>query len=52
MAYTTVPIQGGEEFTIRFVIWDTGDFRFDSTVLIDNFRWVDDPVDLVTAPTF
>jgi hypothetical protein len=37
---TTAPIGGGEEFTIRFATWDTGDSAWDSTVLIDNFRWI------------
>ena len=31
---------GGEEFTIRLAIWDTGDQALDSTALIDNFRWL------------
>jgi hypothetical protein len=39
---TTAPIKGGEEFSIRFAIWDTGDQAWDSTVLIDNFQWVAD----------
>ena len=30
----------GEEFTIRFAIWDTGDQYFDSTVLVDGFEWI------------
>ncbi len=29
----------GEVITLRLAIWDTGDHRFDSMVLIDNFRW-------------
>mgnify|MGYP003633662806 FL=1 len=41
---TQAPITAGEEFTIKFLIWDTGDAAFDSTVLIDNFRWLADPV--------
>ena len=36
---TTAPVDGGSTFTIRFAIWDTGDTAFDSTALIDNFRW-------------
>jgi hypothetical protein len=36
---TQAPISGGEEFTIEFMIWDTGDAILDSSVLIDNFRW-------------
>jgi len=37
---TTAPIGGGEEFTIRFAIWDTGDQVWDSTVLVDSFQWI------------
>ncbi|MGH1342801.1 MAG: choice-of-anchor L domain-containing protein [Nannocystales bacterium] len=39
---TTAPVTGGQELTIRFAIWDTGDAAFDSTVLLDNFRWIAD----------
>lgn len=46
---TQAPIAGGEEFTIKFLIWDTGDGAFDSTVLIDNFRWLADPVAVSTG---
>jgi hypothetical protein len=45
---TTAPVQGGDEFTIRFAIWDTGDGALDSTVMIDNFRWSADPVGIGT----
>jgi hypothetical protein len=34
------PIKGGDVFTIRFVMWDTGDQSYDSTTLIDNFQWI------------
>ncbi|HLM71207.1 MAG TPA: choice-of-anchor L domain-containing protein [Polyangiaceae bacterium] len=37
---TSAPITGGEEFKIRWTIWDTGDTAWDSTALIDNFQWV------------
>ncbi|HTJ85595.1 MAG TPA: choice-of-anchor L domain-containing protein [Polyangiaceae bacterium] len=37
---TSAPISAGEEFTIQFTIWDTGDSAWDSTTLIDNFSWV------------
>lgn len=37
---TSAPIGGGEEFSIRFAIWDTGDDALDSTVLVDNFSWI------------
>ena len=26
--------------TIRFAIWDTGDSALDSTVLVDDFKWL------------
>ena len=49
---TTSPVEGGAEFTIRFALWDTGDANYDSTVLIDNFRWIADggTVDVGTNP--
>ena len=34
------PVKGGEDVTIRFAMWDTGDTAFDSTTLIDNFQWI------------
>ena len=37
---TQAPVTGGEEFTIRFAIWDTGDDALDSTALIDGFEWI------------
>ncbi len=37
---TTAPIGAGDEFTIRFAIWDTGDQILDSSVVIDNFEWI------------
>jgi hypothetical protein len=47
---TTAPVTGGQQFTIRFAIWDTGDANLDSTVTIDNFRWSGDPVGVGTDP--
>lgn len=37
---TQAPVNGGNEFSIRFAIWDTGDQNYDSTTLIDNFQWI------------
>jgi hypothetical protein len=34
------PIMPGETFTIEFMIWDTGDESYDSSVLVDNFQWI------------
>jgi hypothetical protein len=45
---TTAPVQGGQQFSIRFAIWDTGDEALDSLVLVDGFRWKGDPVGVGT----
>ena len=37
---TQAPIKGGQEFSIRFAIWDTGDQALDSTAVIDDFQWI------------
>ena len=37
---TTAPVKGGDEITIRYAIWDTGDQAWDSTALVDNFQWI------------
>ncbi len=48
---TTAPVTGGEELTVRFTIWDTGDQSWDSTVLVDNFQWTAEPgTEVDTAP--
>jgi len=36
---TSAPITPGTVFNLDFYIWDTGDSIYDSTVIIDNFRW-------------
>jgi hypothetical protein len=33
------PVTPGETITLSFMIWDTGDVNYDSSVLLDNFRW-------------
>ncbi len=38
------PVQAGETFTLDFVIWDTGDAVLDSSVLLDNFQWLEGEV--------
>jgi len=38
------PVQPGEVITIEFLIWDTGDNSYDSSVILDNFTWVPDPL--------
>lgn len=41
---TRVPVVPGEEVTVRFGIWDSGDAILDSTVLVDRFEWHSDSV--------
>jgi len=48
---TQAPVTGGEEFTISFIIFDTGDQAYDSSVLIDNFQWIATPGQTVTIST-
>lgn len=36
---TTAPVKPGEVITIQFLIWDTGDTNWDSSVLVDHFTW-------------
>jgi hypothetical protein len=46
---TTAPVTPGEEFTLRFIIFDEGDHILDSAALIDNFRWSAQAVDQPTT---
>ena len=41
---TVAPVTPGETVTLRFTIWDAADTSLDSTVLIDGFEWIVDPV--------
>ncbi len=36
---TTAPCTPGEEITLHFLIFDEGDHIYDSSVLLDDFRW-------------
>jgi len=36
---TKAPVTGGETITLQFIIWDTGDQNWDSSVLVDNLQW-------------
>jgi hypothetical protein len=48
---TAAPIeQPGQNITLHFAIWDSGDGVLDSTVLIDNFAFDVNPADTETAP--
>jgi hypothetical protein len=48
--HTDVPIKPGKVFTIRFVLWDSGDPLLDSTVLLDNFQWSLEAPQIGTRP--
>ena len=45
---TSAPVIPGEEITLEFHIWDTGDAVFDSLALLDNFRWKIEPTEVST----
>jgi hypothetical protein len=49
---TSAPVQPGETITLDLMIWDTGDGIYDSSVLLDNFRWsaTDTPIVTVRPP--
>jgi hypothetical protein len=36
---TSAPVKPGEQITMIFNVWDTGDHKWDSTVLLDNWTW-------------
>jgi hypothetical protein len=42
------PVQPGETFTLELMIWDTGDGDLDSSVLLDNFKWAEGEVTVIT----
>ncbi len=46
---TTAPVVGGETIQLDFYIWDTQDGNYDSTVLLDNFRWLVDETKVNTG---
>jgi hypothetical protein len=43
------PVEAGETFKLELMIWDTGDGLLDSSVLLDNFTWVEGEVQTATA---
>jgi hypothetical protein len=44
---TTAPVTPGDHIKLRFVIFDEGDGIYDSSALIDNFKWLPS---MITAP--
>jgi hypothetical protein len=48
---TQAPVQAASIITVQLTIWDAGNAKFDSTVLIDNFHWIaNGSVPLKTQP--
>jgi hypothetical protein len=45
---SSAPVKPGETITIQFILWDTGDYNWDSSVLLDNFKWLPGPTTTVT----
>jgi hypothetical protein len=39
---TRAPVEPDEEVTLRWTVYDSGDGVLDSTVVLDNFRWLGD----------
>src|SRR5690606_10023021 len=46
---TTAPVLPGETLTMHFSIWDMSDRAWDSTVLIDHWRWSPNPAEVGTG---
>jgi hypothetical protein len=46
---TQAPAQAGETMTIQFIVWDTGDQAYDSSVLLDNWNWQPAPTSVTTT---
>lgn len=45
---TSVPVQGGADFALRLAIWDAYNWSRDSSVLVDNFRWIVEASEITT----
>ncbi len=47
---SSAPVTPGETITMHFSIWDTGDYAWDSTVLIDGWEWSPTTASIETLP--
>jgi hypothetical protein len=47
---TKAPATPGETMTIQFIIWDTGDATYDSSVLLDDWKWQATTPSVGTSP--
>jgi hypothetical protein len=36
---TVAPVSPNETMTLEFILWDTGDQSYDSSILLDDFQW-------------
>lgn len=45
---SSAPVVPGETITLQFTTWDTGDHKWDSTVLLDDFQWSIAPATIKT----
>ena len=53
--FTKAPVDPGQEITMRWAVYDSGDGVLDSTTLIDNWQWIAEPgtkvgTDIVPTP--
>lgn len=48
---TKAPVKGAEVITLQFIVWDTGDQAYDSSVLLDNLTWYGTTPMAGTAPS-
>lgn len=46
---TKAPVVPGETIDLDFYIWDTGDRKYDSSVILDNFQWLVDETKVSTG---
>ncbi|HEY1957457.1 MAG TPA: choice-of-anchor L domain-containing protein [Polyangiaceae bacterium] len=47
---SAAPVAPGETITLQLMIWDTGDANYDSSVLLDDWKWSDAAVTVATKP--
>ncbi len=48
---TQAPVTPGQEITLQFIAYDSGDGILDSTGLVDNFKWIAEPgTQIITKP--
>jgi hypothetical protein len=52
---SAAPVKPGETITLEFIIWDTGDWNYDSSVLVDDLFWqpqvINTPITQPSPPT-